>query len=760
MKQKLAKRRLLHPLTAFLYMAMALVSSLAIIDYHPYDPSYNFASDTPADNILGITGAYFADFFWQSFGYASFFLSLTLGVLAIRVWREERLWLTWVRLIGFGIPSMVGLAVLMSYLPISKDWIFFSYGGLIGSVIQLNYLVYSIPALTITILFVLTLLGSCIALSLKWSEITWFSSHLIRLFSSIFTLIHYGCSAFQKLWWKLRNTPEEVIIEATEKRIKKKSVSKKTKKESKKTPTQTQTSLQLTQDDLQLPYLDLLNPLSTKHKKILSDSALENNARLLEKVLADYGVKGEILNVYPGPVVTLYELEPEAGTKTSKVVGLSYDIARSMSAKSARISVTPGRSAIGIELPNASRETVFLRELLEEQEFQQSTMSLPIALGKDISGTAVFVDMAKMPHVLVAGTTGSGKSVAVNSMIISLLYALKPQECKFIMIDPKMLELSVYNGIPHLLTPVVTEPAKAVVALKWVVKEMEDRYRLMSHLGVRNIAGFNKRIEEAIATDEVLEREVKVGFVPDTGEPMIEMQPIEKKKLPFIVVVVDEMADLMLVAGKEIEGLIQRLAQMARAAGIHIILATQRPSVDVITGVIKANLPTRISFQVTSKIDSRTILGEMGAEQLLGMGDMLYMYGGARTRRVHGPFVSDKEVEAVVSFLKEQSEPDYEEAVTDESATDNMVIPGVNSNGSAGSVGSSFAGGNSEDELYDRAVMVVVQHKRASTSFVQRQLRIGYNKAANLIERMEEEGVLSAPNHAGKREILAPTHEE
>jgi S-DNA-T family DNA segregation ATPase FtsK/SpoIIIE len=439
--------------------------------------------------------------------------------------------------------------------------------------------------------------------------------------------------------------------------------------------------------------------------------------------------------------VTLYELEPAPGTKTSRVVGLADDVARSMSALSVRIAVVTGRSVIGIELPNREREVVSLRELLEDESYGSTGTKLGLALGKDIGGQPIVVDLARMPHLLIAGTTGSGKSVAINTMIMSLLYRMTPEQCKFIMIDPKMLELSVYDGIPHLLSPVVTEPKKAIVALKWVVREMENRYRSMSKLGVRNVEGYNQRLGQALAAGEQLTRRVQTGFDPETGQPIYEEEPFDLKPLPFIVVVVDEMADLMLVAGKEIEAAIQRLAQMARAAGIHIIMATQRPSVDVITGTIKANFPTRVSFHVTTRIDSRTILGEPGAEQLLGQGDMLYMANGGRITRVHGPFVSDREVESVVKFLKAQGSPDYIEDVTaEEEELGEDALPGE--------------GSGSGDELYDKAVALVCRERKASTSFVQRYLQIGYNRAARLIERMEKEGVVSQANHAGKREVL------
>ncbi len=502
----------------------------------------------------------------------------------------------------------------------------------------------------------------------------------------------------------------------------------------------------------ELPPLSLLSNPALIQRHHLSDEALEQNARMLESVLDDYGVKGDIVSVRPGPVVTMYELEPAPGLKASRVIGLADDIARSMSALSARVSTVPGRTVIGIELPNDNREKVVLREILSARDYGDSNMKLPLALGKDIGGDPIVANLAKMPHLLIAGTTGSGKSVAINTMILSLLYRLTPDECRLIMIDPKMLELSVYDGIPHLLSPVVTDPKKAVVALKWVVGEMEERYRKMSKMGVRNIDGYNSRVADALARGEMFSRTVQTGFDDETGEPVFETEELMPEKMPYIVVIVDEMADLMMVAGKEIEACIQRLAQMARASGIHLIMATQRPSVDVITGTIKANFPTRISFQVTSKIDSRTILGEMGAEQLLGMGDMLYMAGGAKIIRCHGPFVSDEEVEEIVNHLKAYGPPEYMNSVLegpdDDREADIDAVLGLSSGGNT----------DVEDALYDTAVAIVVKDRKCSTSYIQRKLAIGYNKAARLVEQMEDQGVVSSANHVGKREVLVPEH--
>ncbi|MBO0133167.1 DNA translocase FtsK [Agrobacterium burrii] len=502
--------------------------------------------------------------------------------------------------------------------------------------------------------------------------------------------------------------------------------------------------------EYQYPSIDLLQQARVQQTTTMTPEALEQSAGLLESVLEDFGIKGEIIDVRPGPVVTLYEFEPAPGVKSSRVIGLSDDIARSMSALSARVAVVPGRNVIGIELPNPVRETVYLRELIEATDYAETRQKLALCLGKTIGGEPVIAELAKMPHLLVAGTTGSGKSVAINTMILSLLYRMKPEECRLIMVDPKMLELSVYDGIPHLLTPVVTDPKKAVMALKWAVREMEDRYRKMSRLGVRNIDGYNARAAAARTKGETVLCNVQTGFDRATGEAVYEQEEMDLTAMPYIVVIIDEMADLMMVAGKEIEGAVQRLAQMARAAGIHLIMATQRPSVDVITGTIKANFPTRISFQVTSKIDSRTILGEQGAEHLLGQGDMLHMMGGGRIARVHGPFVSDEEVEKVVAHLKTQGRPEYLGTVTedaeeaDEEVEEDTAV-----------FDKTSMGDDDSDDLYEKAVKVVMRDKKCSTSYIQRRLSVGYNRAASLVERMEQEGIVGPANHVGKRAIIA-----
>nr|WP_249199714.1 DNA translocase FtsK [Gluconobacter sp. Dm-62] len=500
----------------------------------------------------------------------------------------------------------------------------------------------------------------------------------------------------------------------------------------------------------ELPPLGLLNPPPPHAVTGPSQETLQSNARLLESVLADYGVQGTIGDIHAGPVVTLYELEPAPGIRSSRVIGLADDVARSLSVLSVRIATVPGRNVIGIEVPNAKRETVYFSELLRTPEWLNGTGRLQIALGKDIAGVPVYTDLAKMPHLLVAGTTGSGKSVGVNAMILSLLYRLSPEECRLIMIDPKILELSIYDGIPHLLTPVVTEPAKAVSALKWTVQEMDRRYRLMAQLQVRNINGYNERVNQLRASGEMVTKRVQTGFDPETGRPVFDEQQVATENLPYIVVVIDEMADLMMVAGKEIETAVQRLAQKARAAGIHVIMATQRPSVDVITGTIKANFPTRISFQVISKFDSRTILQEQGAEQLLGQGDMLFMQGGGRITRVHGPFVADDEVEAVVADLRSKGDPIYNDD----------VVSGQDDDSAGGLMAGANSGGDGEGSLFDQAVDIVMREGRASTSFIQRHLSIGYNRAAKLIDQMEKEGIIGAANHVGKREILVRRKEE
>ncbi len=733
---------------ASFFAAVFLIVSL--ISYHSGDPSLNRAASAPIHNMMGAPGAISADLLLQLFG-----LGMLTLIAMLMAWGWRLLVDQTITHVGFRMSalmvSLVSCCAILSYVPAPSAWPFSSgLGGNMGVMVAHamqsvfpDFMIWALSALC-AIAFALFSLGLH---KEEWQVIGgWFrhvSAMAASLLSYVVTLMRGNSEALA------RGQQSSAEVKSVAKKRVKKVTPKVAPKAQKKTvtkaePKHKQASLELRAKpgDYELPAYDLLTEAPKTRQYTVNESALTQNATLLESVLHDFGVKGDIVNIHPGPVVTLYELEPSPGTKSSRVIGLADDIARSMSAVSARISVIPGRNALGIELPNANRQTVYLREMLESSEFGDTKQGLPMALGKNIGGEPIVVDLAKMPHLLVAGTTGSGKSVAINTMITSLLYHHSPETCKFIMIDPKMLELSVYDDIPHLLTPVVTEPGKAVVALKWVVKEMENRYRLMASLGVRNVSNYNKRVKEAKRTGEVLTREVQTGFDPDTGRPQYETQELDMAPLPFIVVVVDEMADLMLVAGKDIEGSIQRLAQMARAAGIHIIMATQRPSVDVITGVIKANFPTRISFQVTSKIDSRTILGEQGAEQLLGQGDMLYMAGGGRVMRVHGPFVSDSEVEDIVDHLKKQGPPQYVEDVTVEEEENAFAFEEDESE---------------EDKLtYDKAVAIVARDRKASTSYIQRCLKIGYNRAARIIEKMERDGVVSAANHVGKREVLVP----
>ena len=763
-------RRLIELLGVALGTA-GLALLLACLTYHAGDPSLNRAADAPARNLLGLPGAYVADILLQWLGLATLVIPMILLAWAWRLIQSHALARWWLRL-GTALLAVALFAIALATLPVPASWPLdaLGLGGLLGELTVAALAGQGVAAwMTGLAALVLGLVGLLLALGFSWQEyrsggrgLLWLfglgvkgGNQLMRQAAEIQEagkerLARHRARRGERLEPSLarkprvespgpEDEPEEEMEDEPEPAAELVAPKKPRAKPSRKARQADQARFDFgPSSGYELPPLMLLEVPDEKARAgLLNKDSLEKNARLLETVLQDFGIKGEIMKVRPGPVVTRYDLEPAPGTKTSRVVGLADDIARSMSAVSVRVAVVTGSSAIGIELPNTRREIVYLRELLSSEAFERAGGKLPLILGKDISGAPTIVDLARMPHLLIAGTTGSGKSVSVNALILCLLYRFAPDECKFIMIDPKMLELSVYDGIPHLLSPVVTEPKKAVVALKWTVREMEERYRAMSRLGVRNIDGYNTRIEEARRNGEVLTRRVQTGFDPDTGQPVYEEQPFDLTPLPFIVVVVDEMADLMLVAGKDIEAAVQRLAQMARAAGIHLIMATQRPSVDVITGTIKANFPTRISFHVTSKIDSRTILGEPGAEQLLGQGDMLYMGHGGRITRVHGPLVTDQEVEEVVAFLKRQGQPAYVEAITED---DEPVF--------------DAGGGGSGDELYDQALAVVCQHRKASTSFVQRQLQIGYNRAARIIERMEAEGIVSEANHVGKREVL------
>lgn len=721
----------------------------SLVSYSSSDPSFNLVTDNSPSNFLLYFGSYLSDILFQFIGLAAYIIPLCAIVWSYLLFRDGELSLSFLRTLSMFVSISFACAglnlVVIGYLPAGT-------GGIVGISVwyfSKEYLnISGIEDLLSAAFIITSIFFLILSLGIKFKTYA-------KIMSSFFRIIGKAISKtgiLQKIGSKLGsldsgkayyaegefasvNTQEESFETPFEQSL----ATKKRKSPSiaKKAPTPRNIDAGI------LPPIDLLDDANSQNVKPQSQSELQEKSEKLLSVLQDFGVKGKINEVREGPVVTMYEFEPAAGTKSSRVIGLADDIARSLSAISTRIAVMPGKNALGIELPNKQRMFFRLKELLKTKEFQDPNISLPIVLGKDLGGSPLVADLAKMPHLLVAGTTGSGKSVAINTMIMSLLYRYTPEECRMIMIDPKMLELSAYDNIPHLMTPVVTEPGKAVVALKWAVKEMENRYRLMSHLGVRNIANYNAKLQEAIKKGEILERKIQTGFDPETGKPIHDVVPIDMNNMPFIVVIVDEMADLMLVAGKDIETSIQRLAQMARAAGIHIIMATQRPSVDVITGVIKANFPSRISFKVTSKIDSRTILGEQGSEQLLGMGDMLYMGNSSRILRVHGPFVDDKEVEKVTNFLRENSTPEYISAVTE--LTDDEQV--------GGDFSSSSEGG---DDMYTQAVNIVRTERKSSISYIQRSLRIGYNRAANLVEEMEKNGILSEPNHSGKREVLLP----
>ncbi|WP_143689619.1 DNA translocase FtsK [Wolbachia endosymbiont of Nilaparvata lugens] len=696
-------------LKSAIYLSLLMYIYISVFSYNYKDPSLNTATNQEVTNLGGVVGSYLADILVQFLGLASITIATTIVYFLIfRASLLKIIYLTLINVAIYAILSQLSLGITARYM----------HGGIVG-----NALIDHCPFYIFTVVASIGVVGL-----VGWKSTVYSLLFLCKKIASFFAKF---------LFFRLRKTTDysiaPLVIEGKYRttRQQPKERQKKATEEIFKPPS----------SEFEFPSIHLLSKVEeSMQRKQLNALESNKNLSLLEQVLSDFGVQGKIISVCYGPVVTLYKLEPQAGTKSARVIGLADDIARSMSALSARISIIRGQNAMGIELPNKEREIVMLRDLLESPEYQNANLNLPIALGKEISGKPVIADLTKMPHLLVAGTTGSGKSVAINTMILSLVYRLSPDECKMIMIDPKMLELSIYDAIPHLITPVVTEPKKAVIALKWIVKEMENRYRMMSYLNVRNVINYNQKITEAMNSGIELERVVQIGFNSTTGKPLFEKIPLKMETFPYIVVIVDEMADLMLVAGKDIECSIQRLAQMARAAGIHIIMATQRPSVDVITGVIKANFPTRISFAVTSKIDSRTILGEQGAEQLLGMGDMLYMASGGKIIRVHGPFVSDDEVQNIVDHLKMQGEPNYMEEITQE-----------DENSFAESEGETE---DEENDLYKQAVAIIQRDQKVSTSYIQRQLRIGYNRAANIVERMEKEGIVSAPSYSGKREIL------
>jgi S-DNA-T family DNA segregation ATPase FtsK/SpoIIIE len=779
-------RRRLRESAGVALVVTALLLGAALASWSVQDPSLSHATVNPVRNLLGLPGAITADLMMQLLGLGALALVLPIATWGWRLARHRPLRREWLRL-AVWIVGVLLASAFASCVPASHAWpLPAGLGGVIGdgllrgAVAVVHGLMPTWDRIVIASLAgggaVLALALACGIgwheraddaadedaepaaakeraeprasvslgfivhglLSLKWRLTRW----LVRRRSGVVPVKRNAPRARTEPRMEehsratLAPEIEDEEIEEEEEEEDEPVAAPKKSRVAAKAPRQ--------KGGYALPSLNLLTAPKASERTTMSAEVIEANATALESVLSDFGVRGEIINARPGPVVTLYELEPAPGIKSSRVIGLSDDIARSMSALSARVAVVAGRNAIGIELPNPVREKVYFRELLASDNYQDSSARLPLCLGKNIGGEEIIVDLARMPHLLIAGTTGSGKSVAINTMILSLLYRLRPEQCRLIMVDPKMLELSVYDGIPHLLTPVVTDPKKAVVALKWAVREMEERYKKMSKLGVRNIDGYNARVVDAGAKGEGLSRTVHTGYDKETGEAIYEEEQLELETLPHIVVIVDEMADLMMVAGKDIEGAVQRLAQMARAAGLHVILATQRPSVDVITGTIKANFPTRISFQVTSKIDSRTILGEQGAEQLLGQGDMLYMAGGGRISRVHGPFVSDEEVEKIVRHLKSQGTPQYLEEVT----------AGGDEDEDGAVFDATGMGAGDATDLYQQAVQVVLRDRKASTSYIQRRLQIGYNRAASLIERMEHEGVVGQPNHAGKREIL------
>jgi DNA segregation ATPase FtsK/SpoIIIE, S-DNA-T family len=791
-REALARR--LRELTGLALLSLSGVAAAALMTWSVQDPSLSHATSRAIRNIVGYPGAIFADLLMQILGLGAIMLILPV---AVRGWRmlTHRTFDREALRIGCWILCAVISAGFASCWPHGGAWpLPTGLGGVVGdALVRAPAVVFGPPGIVYRLVLGTMLFAAVVATLLiaggmgsrpQEDELTPIADDDAPFEEeeddgsvSLGWAFHAAMSAKARLWRLLTLAYSRLVASAPPQRA---SFERQEPNLGGRAaqPSAPQAADETDEDEdededeeipaaraprkkpapktasrkawFELPPISVLTAPKASDRQPLSKSELDTNSRALEGVLGDFGVRGEIVKAHPGPVVTLYELEPAPGIKSSRVIGLSDDIARSMSALSARVAVVPGRNAIGIELPNPHREKVYLRELLAVKDGNESTAKLPLCLGKNIGGESIIVDLARMPHLLIAGTTGSGKSVAINTMILSLVYRLRPDQCRLIMVDPKMLELSVYDGIPHLLTPVVTDPKKAVVALKWAVREMEERYKKMSKLGVRNIDGYNARLVEAKGKGEELTRTVHTGFDKETGKAIYEEEKLDLEPLPYIVIIVDEMADLMMVAGKDIEGAVQRLAQMARAAGLHVILATQRPSVDVITGTIKANFPTRISFQVTSKIDSRTILGEMGAEQLLGQGDMLYMAGGGRISRVHGPFVSDEEVEKVVRHLKAQGQPEYLEAVTAEEPTDED-----------GAVfDSTGMGGDGGGDLFSQAVAIVKRDRKASTSYIQRRLQIGYNRAASLMERMELEGIVGQPNHAGKREILVEEEEE
>ena len=706
-------------------MAIGALGLIAIISYNALDKSLNTISDAPPENILGIPGSYASDIMVQFFGVLSIIVPATFVIFGFYK-IIKKLKAPWIKL----VLILVGLFFLSSLF--EK---LYEAGGVLGSLAlnEIESIIYKI-SLGVNV----NLLESNIFIYVFFTLIGVLSSLLIT-----YGLLPNTSPDYSNYNVEAKEIIEEIPEKATKIKKKKRTIFQPIiKKEKKVNKTVAEKSLQDHEvaNGYVLPGLDLLSEVPSERKESkVSDKQINQNRDLLTTTLNDFGINGKIISVNPGPFVTLYELEPAPGVKSSRVISLADDISRSMSSISARIAVIPGKNSIGIELPNYNKETVYLREILESDIFVSKDDGIPLSLGKNIGGEPTIADLSRMPHLMIAGTTGSGKSVGINGMILSILYRFRPDECRLIMVDPKMIELSVYDGIPHLLSPVITNPKKAVVGLKWVVREMDDRYNRMSKLSVRTMEAFNEKAEEYRRKGKKFKRKIHTGYDDETGQPLYSEEEIEAKKMPFIVVVIDEMADLMLVARNDIEHLVQSLAQKARAAGIHLIMATQRPSVDVVTGTIKANFPTRIAFQVASKIDSRTILNEMGAEQLLGRGDMLYMSDGGKVVRVHGPFVSDDEVERVVGFIRKQETPEYIESITKEDGDGGNILSPQD---------------DSEDALFSQAVSIIIKDKRVSTSYIQRKLQIGYNRAARIIEEMEEKGIISEPNSQGKREII------
>jgi len=738
----------LAEISGLVFLGLAFLTFGVLFSYSSLDPSFNNITDQEAQNILGFTGAKIADLLIQILGSSSYLLMLFFLTWSYRLIIFKKLPYFIINLFSSIVSLLIIDLIFLTYeVQILHGFLSLEiFNSLIEPLLIKNNLYLEITlTFTLSILFLTFFLIACALDQKDWKTIfftIWLGCKLI--FKNIIILSKYVFSKKQDHNFKLNkkiNLPVEEKIEPKIdfESIKNESVSKYISPE-KVSADIIQKKMAFSEDiNYTPPIIDILSTPPTVSTSLVSKEEMDTNAIRLQEILADFKIEGKIINVNPGPVVTMYELQPAPGTKASKIIGLSDDIARNMSAVSARVAVIPGKNVIGIEMPNKTQEAVFLSELFKKEKFISSQANLLLALGKDIAGNAYFADLATMPHLLIAGTTGSGKSVGINVMILSILFRLSPEECKFILIDPKMLELSVYEGVPHLITPVVTNPKKAITALKWVVKEMEGRYQKMSLLGVRNIESYNQRIKEAIKNNETISRKIPAGLNPDTGQPKYENINIDLYKMPFIVVVVDEMADLMMVAGKEIEHTIQRLSQMARAAGIHLIMATQRPSVDVITGTIKANFPTRISFQVSSKFDSRTILGAEGSERLLGKGDMLLMMGGGRTTRIHGPFVSDKEVEEIVASLKKQGLPEFIEDITKEEDENEISLDGDDSN---------------KDELFQQCLDIISREGKASTSLLQRKLQIGYNRAARIMDQLEDNGFISPANHVGKREVF------